>query len=478
MTGALTATTATTATTTHGDFVVADALHHVAARCFGGCGHHITAWRLSCAAPQGLATHGDGLGNFAWLGAKAFEQLHWNLLLGEALDVHHEAFFIQADQADRLAAGARAACAANAVHVVFRHVGDFKVHDVRQVFDVDTARSNVCGHQSADLAAFEASQRLSAGRLAFVAVQGHGLDAVFGQEVGHIVRAKLGAREHQHLAPVVLLDDVQQHVFFLAAAHRVDHLRDALHRGVAGRDLDALGVLEQVGGQLADLVAEGGREQQALLVFRHKGQHFFLVMDEAHVQHAVGFVEHQNFNAGQVQKALTLQIEQAAGCGHQNVHALFDLADLRVHAHATKDHGGVELQVFAVIAHRLFDLSGQFAGGGEDQSADGFAANAVFARLTQTQLVQHGQGEGGGFASAGLGASQQVLPSQNGGNGLGLDRRGGFVAELTHRLHEGRSQIQFVKVHFYRAPSPAQVSAHSTAVGSVQCWPIVLKVGM
>jgi hypothetical protein len=64
--------TATTATA-NSHFVVTDALHHVAARCFGGCGHHITAWRLACAAPQGLATHGDGLGHFARIRAKAFE---------------------------------------------------------------------------------------------------------------------------------------------------------------------------------------------------------------------------------------------------------------------------------------------------------------------------------------------------------------------------------------------------------------------
>ena len=347
-----------------------------------------------------------------------------------------------------------------------------------QVFDVNTSSSNVGGHQSADVTALETGQRLRAGSLALVAVQGHGFHAIFGQEIGHIVRAKFGAGEHQDLAPVVFLNDVQQHVFFLAASHGVDHLRDALHRGVAGRDLDALGVLEQVGRQFADLVAEGGREQQALLVFGHQGQHFFHVMDEAHVQHAVGFVEHQNFDAGQVQEALALQVEQTAGCGHQNVHAAFDLADLRVHAHAAKNHGGVELQVFAIVTHRLFDLGGQFAGGCQHQSADGFAAKTVFARLTQAQLVQHGQGKRGGFACAGLGASQQVLSSQNGRNGLGLDGGRGVIAELAHSLHEGRSQIQFFKVHFYRAPCPARVSAHSTAVGSVQCWPIVLKVGM
>src|SRR3989344_5462330 len=155
---------------------------------------------------------------------------------------------------------------ANPVHVVFRDVRDFVVDDVRQVVDVNAARCNVGGHQGADFAAFEACQCLGARTLTLVAVQGHGLHAVLGQELGHIVGAKLGAGEHQHLAPVVLLDDMQQHLLLLATAHGVNHLRDALHGGVAGGDLDALRVLEQGVGQVADFIAEGGREQQALLV--------------------------------------------------------------------------------------------------------------------------------------------------------------------------------------------------------------------
>jgi hypothetical protein len=110
---------ARTASATNGHFVVTDALHHVAASGFGRSGHDIAARRFACAAPQGLATHGDGLGHFAWLGTKAFEQLHWNLLLGEALDVHHEAFFIQAHKAHGLTTRTRTAGAANAVHIVF-----------------------------------------------------------------------------------------------------------------------------------------------------------------------------------------------------------------------------------------------------------------------------------------------------------------------------------------------------------------------
>ena len=113
-----------------------------------------------------------------------------------------------------------------------------------QFIDINAACGNICGNQSADVTALEACQRLCAGGLAFVAVQGHGVDTVFGEVFGHVVGAKFGAGEHQHLAPVVFVDDVREQGFLFATAHRVNHLCDALHGGVARRDLDALWVFQ------------------------------------------------------------------------------------------------------------------------------------------------------------------------------------------------------------------------------------------
>ena len=140
--------------------VGADAFHHFGAGGLGGRLHHVAARGFACAAPDGLAAHGDGLGLFTGLGAKAFDDLHGDLLLGEALDVHHEAFFVHADQAHGLAGSASTARAANAVHVVFRDVGDFVVDDVRLVINVDAACSDIGGHLGAVLAALAAGQGL------------------------------------------------------------------------------------------------------------------------------------------------------------------------------------------------------------------------------------------------------------------------------------------------------------------------------
>ena len=45
------------------------------------------------------------------------------------------------------------------------------------------------------------------------------------------------------------------------------------------------------------------------------------VVDEAHVEHAIGFVEHQHFDLVEAQRALVNQIEQAAGRRNQHFDA-------------------------------------------------------------------------------------------------------------------------------------------------------------
>jgi hypothetical protein len=69
--------------------------------------------------------------------------------------------------------------------------------------------------------------------------------------------------------------------------------------GVAARHFDQLRRLQHAVGKLLDLVGEGGREQQALALLRQHGEDALDVGDEAHVEHAVGFVEHQHLDLGE-----------------------------------------------------------------------------------------------------------------------------------------------------------------------------------
>ena len=241
---------------------------------------------------------------------------------------------------------------------------------------------------------------------------------------------------------------MRQQSLLLRTANRVDQLRDALHGGVFGRNLDALRVLQQTRRQLADVCAEGGRKQQALLFLGQQRQHFLHVVDKTHIQHAVGFVQHQGLHLAQVQYALASQIQQAPGGGHQNVHAAAQAADLRAHANAAKNDSAGQLQVLAIGFDRLFHLRSKLARGGQHQGADAGAAKAVLGAARHGQAVQDGQHKGGGFAGAGLGTAQNVLPGQNDGDGLGLDGGGSFVAMGTHGADNGRGQLKVFKVHW------------------------------
>ncbi len=310
---------------------------------------------------------------------------------------------------------------------------------MRQLVDVDAARRDVGCHQHLQAAILEFRQRLGTRRLALVAVDRHRADAVLAQLFHQLVGAMLGARKHQHLVPVVRLDQVRQHRVLLVAVHRVDFLRDHFHGRVAARDLDRLRIVQQAVGQRLDVVREGGREQQVLAPQRQQGQHLADVVDEAHVQHAVGFVQDQDLDLRQVDRALARVVQQAARGRDQDVDAVLEQLDLRIDADAAEDHGRVQVGVLAVQAHAFLDLGRELAGRGQHQGADDARRGLVAlggAHGVVRQAVQDRQGEAGGLAGAGLCAGQQVATVQDGGNGLALDRGRGGITLFGHRAHD------------------------------------------
>ena len=76
----------------------------------------------------------------------------------------------------------------------------------------------------------------------------------------------------------------------------MDHLLDGFDRIIAPTNFDGGGRLQQAIRQLLDRIGKGRREQQGLLVARQQGQQLANVVDEAHVEHAIGFVQHEDLD--------------------------------------------------------------------------------------------------------------------------------------------------------------------------------------
>ena len=126
-------------------------------------------------------------------------------------------------------------------------------------------------------------------------------------------------------------------------------------------------------------------------------------MDEAHVQHTVRLVQHEDLDAGQVQKPLAVEVQQTARRGHQDVQPPADGVHLGLLAHAAEDHRGAQGQVAPVGREAVLDLQGQLPGGGEDQGPDHPGLGGPAA-----EPLKDGGGEGAGLAGARLGAAQHV----------------------------------------------------------------------
>jgi hypothetical protein len=110
-------------------------------------------------------------------------------------------------------------------------------------------------------------------------------------------------------------------------------LRDDLDRRVAPRDLDqAPGRSSSVVGEILDLVGERRREQQVLPFAGQQCEDPLDVADEAHVEHPVGLVQHQDLDPRKIEVALALMVEQAAWSRDQDVDAALQLRGLRADA--------------------------------------------------------------------------------------------------------------------------------------------------
>src|SRR5580765_809819 len=91
------------------------------------------------------------------------------------------------------------------------------------------------------------------------------------------------------------------------------------------------------------------------------------VRQEAHVQHAVGLIEHEKLNVVEFAIALFDEIEQSTGRGHDDVDALAQVFALKTVAHAAEYDDHAKVRESRKVAYGRFNLSRQFAGRFKDE---------------------------------------------------------------------------------------------------------------
>ena len=167
-------------------------------------------------------------------------------------------------------------------------------------------------------------------------------------------------------------------------------------------------------------------------------------MDEAHVEHAVGFVQHEHIDIVEAHRAAVVKVEQPAGRRHQHVDAARQRADLSADRHAADDQRRGNMQMTPVGGEGFDDLVAELARRRQHQHAAGLGLPRL--RVAR-QAMENRQGEGGGLAGAGLGDADKVAADKGGRDGRGLNRRRLGVALFGEGAGNRLGEAEEVKAH-------------------------------
>src|SRR5258708_2862996 len=277
-------------------------------------------------------------------------------LVGQALDALELAALAAVAERQSDARGAGARGAADAVDIALGIGRQLVVDDVGHAHDVDAARGEIGGDQHAGLAAAKIVERLLAGILALVAVDRLGRDAAVLQRLGDAIGAALGAGEDDDALERFVIQQVAEQGTLGGGVHEVDSLVDLLDRLALRGDLDPFRVLQDLRCKLGDVARHGGGEQQRLALLGDRRGDAADVANEAHVEHAVGFIEDVEGHVAQLDVAALDQVEQAAGRGDQDVDAARQGLDLAAVAQTANDGAQAQAEAASVGVEAAGDL--------------------------------------------------------------------------------------------------------------------------
>ena len=378
-------------------------------------------------------------------GGEAFGKLHHlGLDARQLLDVAQVRPLIIRHEADRGARCAGPRGAADAVDILLGHVGQLEVEHVGHARHVDAARGDVGRDEHLGLARLELGERAFALRLALIAVDRVGDDAIGTEQLHDAVGTVLGAGEDERALDLLVTQQDRQQRLLFALVEEGDELVDALGGAGGRRDLHRLGIVEELVGKLTDRIRHRRREEQGLALLGQHPHDLAQRVDEAEVEHLVSFVEHQDFKHREADETLLDQVEQAARRRDEDVdaarHVLAVLVDAGAAEHGCDRHLG-ELTVFAGT---LGDLAGQFARRGEHEHA---AMRRQHALFVVDELLDRREHEGRRLAGAGLRDAEQIAAFEQDRDRLLLDRGGGGVALGFERADERLGEAELCESH-------------------------------
>ena len=357
------------------------------------------------------------------------------------LEVADETAFPWSHEQNRFSGASSPARPADAVHVglaVERHV---VVDHQADALHIETPRCNVGGHKDVDRSTAQPLHGAFPLVLGNVAIEHRHLMATGLKGFGHGQGDRLGAGKDDHTLTTTGIENPLQGLELVRHRHRDRTLTDPLAFLILGADRDLSRILEITLGQATDLRGHRRGEQHHLTLLRKLIEDPLHIVDEAHAEHFVRFIEHQAAQTAGVERALTHVVHHPAGGAHHHINPAPEGTDLgaEIRAAVHRQHlqmgmaGGIGLERFGHL-HR------QLPCGGEHEGLGCF--------LAALETLEQRQGKGCCFAGAGLGLTHQIAAEHQLGEGRLLNG-GRFAVSLVRQgAEQGLTETKTGKTGF------------------------------
>ena len=206
-----------------------------------------------------------------------------------------------------------------------------------------------------------------------------------------VARRVAPVRKHHHPRQRLGLDHFGEQFAFVFRGDQPELLFDGIHRDVFRFDRDVHRIERPRRREPHHVVIERRAEEQrlAFAFVRRLVDDAAHVRNETHVEHAIGFVDDEHFDAAQVDDAAIDEVEQPTRCRNEDVDRTFrQLQSLFVEVHAADDADDDGVEILREIAAVLFDLDREFARRREHERAR--RAGRIGGRLRPFPLVARG----------------------------------------------------------------------------------------
>ena len=226
---------------------------------------------------------------------------------------------------------AGAAGATDTVHIGFGVIRHIVIDNVCNALHIQPAGGHIRRHDDVQRTVFQLLNGLFARRLFHIAVQRRRCVTAGFQFFGQFHGFGFSAHKYQYRIEIFGFQDAGQGIEFMHAADLPITLFDGGHGGGGGFDFDLFRIAQVPLRDVANGFGHGGGEQCHLAVGGGLFQNPFHVFEKPHVEHFIGFIQHQGFNSVQWQGFAAQVIHDPPRSTNHDVSAAFQQLQLRTH---------------------------------------------------------------------------------------------------------------------------------------------------